>query len=485
MYCINCGTKLEENNKFCPNCGTKTSHNNHKKTKNKDGATRKAIKKEARLINKTPLVLIALIYFIIITCLSVGTSLITSYSSLGDQNVPIIIDIVNIFIILLFGVIITFGIAGASVKTLRGEKITLIEVIKIPFKNIQAVLLFYLMIFLLIAAYILLMFIPGVNLLVSYISIIGIPILFIYFYPVLDMYMYLTMDDTKESLSFAGSLKEAYNIVKGHRVEYYGMTLSFIGWWLLGPLTLGILYIWLLPYVKISIAGLYLSWTKEKQFKGEEQGISNGAVIGITVGSYFGFFFLLFIIIMFLALIGVIDDSQVDTNSRNYNNYYHDYDHDYYDDYYGHHDSYRDYQTTDTATLIYGDNKISFKIPDGFVADNYNTASYQTYTKKTSNNEETITYSIAYSYGNYYENAKNDIKEQFSSDYYNYTEEEYTINLNNKETKCYAINVTNTYGITGKFTEVFYPVSDTRYITIEIDSENVNQNNIKDYVQIK
>ena len=37
------------------------------------------------------------------------------------------------------------------------------------------------------------------------------------------MYMYLVMDENKDMMSFTSTLKQAYNIVKGHRVEYYGM----------------------------------------------------------------------------------------------------------------------------------------------------------------------------------------------------------------------------------------------------------------------
>ena len=59
MYCVKCGSKLEENAKFCPNCGMAVKNTKISKP-NKEGSIRKEIKKEARMKNKTPLVLAAL-----------------------------------------------------------------------------------------------------------------------------------------------------------------------------------------------------------------------------------------------------------------------------------------------------------------------------------------------------------------------------------------------------------------------------------------
>lgn len=481
MYCVKCGSKLEENAKFCPNCGMAVKNTKISKP-NKEGSIRKEIKKEARMKNKTPLVLAALLVLVIIACMTTILYFAFGVTITNDLYLPWFLEIIYWVVILAASIVLGFGLSGGALKLLRGEEVTFSSVLTSPFCKIKKVVLFYLLFVVFFAAYFLLLLVPGINFLVALSSIIGIPILFIYFYPVLDMYMYLVMDENKDMMSFASTLKQAYNIVKGHRVEYYGMILSFIGWFLLGALTLGILYIWLIPYVRLSVANLYRKWTDEVTITGTENGMSNGTVIGITVGSYFGLIFLMFIIVIILVMIGVIDENLESNRNNGYdNNYYNYYDHDYYN----YHDNYNDYRRTNIATLTYGNDEISFIVPDDFTEDTYNTNSYQTYIKKTANSEESITYSLAYSYGNYYENTIADIREVFSSDLYEFTEDEYTINLDNKETKCYEINVTNVYGVTGKFTEVFYPVTDTRYVTIEIISENVSQNNIEDYVQIK
>lgn len=63
------------------------------------------------------------------------------------------------------------------------------------------------------------------------------------------------------------SAKEAINkskeMMEGHKMEYFILNLSFIGWAILGAFTLGILYIWLLPYMNTTFANYY------KSLKGE------------------------------------------------------------------------------------------------------------------------------------------------------------------------------------------------------------------------
>ncbi len=50
------------------------------------------------------------------------------------------------------------------------------------------------------------------------------------------------------------SISESITMMKGHRMEYAIFGLSFIGWFLLVPFTLGFLLLWLLPYFVESTA---------------------------------------------------------------------------------------------------------------------------------------------------------------------------------------------------------------------------------------
>ena len=53
------------------------------------------------------------------------------------------------------------------------------------------------------------------------------------------------------------AINKSKAMMKGYKGKYFLLGLSFIGWYLLGILTLGIGYIWLTPYVGLSTANFY------------------------------------------------------------------------------------------------------------------------------------------------------------------------------------------------------------------------------------
>lgn len=53
------------------------------------------------------------------------------------------------------------------------------------------------------------------------------------------------------------ALRESKRIMKGYRWRLFCLSLSFIGWAILGVLTLGIAFIWVIPYQQAAIAALY------------------------------------------------------------------------------------------------------------------------------------------------------------------------------------------------------------------------------------
>lgn len=55
------------------------------------------------------------------------------------------------------------------------------------------------------------------------------------------------------------ALKRSEEMMKGHKMEYFVLSLSFFGWMLLGGFTCGLLYIWLLPYMNATLANFYNS----------------------------------------------------------------------------------------------------------------------------------------------------------------------------------------------------------------------------------
>lgn len=58
-------------------------------------------------------------------------------------------------------------------------------------------------------------------------------------------------------LSAIQALKKTRQMMKGHKFDYFWLCLSFIGWIILGIFTLGIGYIWLVPYIQTTVAVFY------------------------------------------------------------------------------------------------------------------------------------------------------------------------------------------------------------------------------------
>ena len=48
------------------------------------------------------------------------------------------------------------------------------------------------------------------------------------------------------------SIKKSWEMMKGYKWNYFVFILSFLGWILLTPFTLGLLFIWLIPYITVA-----------------------------------------------------------------------------------------------------------------------------------------------------------------------------------------------------------------------------------------
>lgn len=70
------------------------------------------------------------------------------------------------------------------------------------------------------------------------------------------MTFYILRDHPEMSASDA--ITKSREMMDGNKWKLFCLHFSFIGWYLLGILTLGILYIWLIPYVRAAEAQFYL-----------------------------------------------------------------------------------------------------------------------------------------------------------------------------------------------------------------------------------
>lgn len=70
-----------------------------------------------------------------------------------------------------------------------------------------------------------------------------------------SMTFYIMMDDPR--ISGVDAIKKSWQMMDHHKWEYFCVMFSFIGWILLCLLTLGIGYLWLIPYMKMTELNYY------------------------------------------------------------------------------------------------------------------------------------------------------------------------------------------------------------------------------------
>ncbi|PRT10326.1 hypothetical protein C6352_14820 [Bacillus thuringiensis] len=67
---------------------------------------------------------------------------------------------------------------------------------------------------------------------------------------------YFIINDHPE-YSINQAITESRRMMDGHKMEYFILCLSFIGWFILGCITLGIGFLWLIPYFYTTSAAFY------------------------------------------------------------------------------------------------------------------------------------------------------------------------------------------------------------------------------------
>ena len=86
-----------------------------------------------------------------------------------------------------------------------------------------------------------------------------------------SMTFYILADDAYISPNEA--MTKSKSMMDGHKMDLFLMSLSFIGWGLLCLLTLGIGFLWLIPYINVSIAKFYQDRKGEEENYGSNSGL--------------------------------------------------------------------------------------------------------------------------------------------------------------------------------------------------------------------
>lgn len=67
------------------------------------------------------------------------------------------------------------------------------------------------------------------------------------------------------------AINASKELMKGHKMEYFVLQLSFLGWILLGFVTLGIGFLWIAPYIQMTNALFYRKLAGDKFLAKETQ----------------------------------------------------------------------------------------------------------------------------------------------------------------------------------------------------------------------
>ncbi len=139
---------------------------------------------------------------------------------------------------------LTLGVTGVSLKAVGGENFT-VENMFDGFKNFVNALVLYLTNAIFTALWSLLFIIPGIIKSYSY-----------------SMSFFIMAENPQITASEAR--RKSIDMMKGNKWRLFCLDFSFIGWYLLCLLTLGILTLWVVPYVQTAYAEFY-SDLKSKQ----------------------------------------------------------------------------------------------------------------------------------------------------------------------------------------------------------------------------
>ena len=129
-------------------------------------------------------------------------------------------------------VIVSFGAIYYLLNYIRGKKVTKDEIIEmIKSKWLPIVVATFLMtVFVCLWSFLLI--IPGIIAAIAY-----------------SLTMFVLVD---EKVNGYEAIKKSKEMMKGYKWKYVVLQLSFLGWLILGVFTLGILYIWLIPYMELA-----------------------------------------------------------------------------------------------------------------------------------------------------------------------------------------------------------------------------------------
>ena len=191
----------------------------------------KAMAKESLQGKYGDAIVITVLLFIISALIGGGTAAFTT--NMSEENAEIIESIVELILSGLF----TFGYLSFFLKISRNEDVEINELWS-KTSMFMTFIAAAILIGLFTTLWTLLLIIPGIIAAYSY-----------------QMTLYILLDNP--DMNVMDAIKESKRMMKGHKMDYFVLQLSFIGWIILGIFTLGILYLWLVPYMNVTMCNFY------------------------------------------------------------------------------------------------------------------------------------------------------------------------------------------------------------------------------------
>ncbi|PNV60285.1 hypothetical protein C0033_19775 [Clostridium sp. chh4-2] len=94
------------------------------------------------------------------------------------------------------------------------------------------------------------------NIVLDWGSMLLIYVLMFLFYMNFGLTLYILVDEPQKGIMEA--LRESYRMMHGNRGRYFRLIISFIGWFLLGYLSIGLAFLWLVPYMGCTFTYFYM-----------------------------------------------------------------------------------------------------------------------------------------------------------------------------------------------------------------------------------
>lgn len=156
-------------------------------------------------------------------------------STFGTEGLSYTFDLIS----LLLGGVISVGLCRFLLNMATGKEMVRFETLFSGFNIYLKTLGLNILITLAVIAGFILFIIPGIIVALMF-----------------SQAFYILAED--QSKSITQCIKESVDLMNGHKWELFYLELTFIGWWLVVALTLGIAALWVTPYQKLTEANFYL-----------------------------------------------------------------------------------------------------------------------------------------------------------------------------------------------------------------------------------